>query len=634
MKKIFILILFLLSGISIFAQDAAILYPATDTKIYPSETIEILWSNPKSRPIDLYYRLDMQAWILIGNDLLQNSYIWTVPQTNAQKISFKVTYSVIDTPVLYWHQENASLNEIRSGLFSPSGKRILTGSADNIVRLWDFDQKSLLYEVNLDTIGNLLYSIPYSDDIAYVSLDEYLVQLDFSSSDVISNVISIGSAVRSLDCTEKKGGMVAASSLDGYVYIFDTNLNFIKKFQSTSSENLYSVRFSRDGKLICLSDYEGVIDCYDIETGELVFSVSGHGANQQNTVVWSVDISPDNTTVLSGGVDASVRLWSVFNENELKKFDRHSGHVRSVRFSPDGLSFISGSLDGMLRHYDALGQYENENIAINHGNGILSVDYSPNSDYIISSGRGNDFKVWRIFESVQSQDVVESQIIRKIGFHIPHLFVNLNENFNLPVISDYNKSETLFSKNKFNLTLKIEIPVLIVDVEQLGEPRTGITYDTLQLETEFDITMDTVVNLNAFSLLGPTNYGDLKLLEVSSDSELDIETDDGSVTISDGCEGFAGRGVQVSGNQPGLKVSPNPASDILYLSVDVVEDSEYTIKITDYLGKTSLISEKSYLRSGFHEITLNTSELHDGVYFLTFSNKKVIFTRKIIIKNI
>jgi len=623
----------LLSGISILAQDAAILYPASDTKIYPSETIEILWSNPKFRPIDLYYRLDMQAWILIESDLLQNSYIWTVPQTNAQKISFKVTYSVIDTPELYWHQENASTKEIRAGLFSPSGKRILTGSADNIVRLWDFDLKSLLYEVNLDTIGNLLYSVPYSDDIAFVSLDEYLARLDFSSVDIISNVISIGSAVRALDCTGKNGGMVAASSLDGYVYIFDTDLNFLKKFQSTSSENLYSVRFSRDGKLICLSDYEGVIDCYDIETGELIFSGSGHGANQQNTVVWSVDISPDNTTVLSGGVDATVRLWSVFDESEINKFVRHSGHVRSVRYSPDGMSFISGSLDGMLRHYDALAQYENENIAINHGSGILSVDYYPNSDYIISSGRGNDFKVWRIFESVLSQDVVESQIIRKIGLRIPHLFVNLNENFNLPVLSDYKKSETLFSKNKFNLSLKIEIPVLIVDVEQLGEIQTGITYDTLELETEFDITMDTVINLNAFSLLGPTNYGDLRLLEVSSDSELEIETDDGSVTISDDCGGTTGRGVQVSGNLPGLKVSPNPASDILHLSVDVVEDSEYTIKITDYSGKASLINDRLYLRSGFHELTVNTSELHDGVYFLIFSNNRVIFTRKIIIKN-
>ena len=91
--------------------------------------------------------------------------------------------------------------------------------------------------------------------------------------------------------------------------------------------------------------------------------------------------------------------------------------------------------------------------------------------------------------------------------------------------------------------------------------------------------------------------------------------------------------MQVSGNLPGLKVSPNPASDILNLRVDLVEDSEYTIKITDYSGKELLINDRLYLRSGFHELTVNTSELQDGVYFLIFSNNRVIFTRKIIIKN-
>jgi hypothetical protein len=69
--------------------------------------------------------------------------------------------------------------------------------------------------------------------------------------------------------------------------------------------------------------------------------------------VWSVAFSPGGTTIASGSVDKSVRIWDAATGRQLRKLDGHGDSVRSVAFSPDGTTIASGSEDKSVRIWDA-----------------------------------------------------------------------------------------------------------------------------------------------------------------------------------------------------------------------------------------------------------------------------------------
>jgi WD40 repeat protein len=618
-------------SVNILSQDVALLYPTPNTKIYPSEIIDIRWSNPNQRNVDLFYRLDNNNWQLIAENLTTDTYSWEVPQSTSESVSFKVQYSSIRKPDLMWHKVDAHTDEVRSGMFSPSGNFLVTTSRDNFLRFWDIENREMVHEVDLSRIGTLNYGIPFSDTKAFAAVEEYLVLVDFSGGNIIKKVINIGSVVMALDYTPSHGGLVAATSKTGKVYIFDTDFNYIKELSSNGSEEIYSVRFSHDGSQICMGNFNGFVDCYDYETNDLILSRSGHGTSPGlNSVIWSVDITADNSKVTTGGTDRTVRLWDKTSDDALQIFDSHTSHVRSIRTSPNDDLLISGSLDGNLRFYNTEGLYEFNLITTSHGSPVLSVDISTDGNYAASSGRGNDFKIWRIYKSQNYEHVVKSRIFREVSIYIPDLVVNLNENFILPVLSGYNEDDIIFQSNTFDLEITLEIPVLILDVDLLPNSRGGVSYDTITTTVEFDISRDTVLNMKALSLLGPTNYGQIRILDIKTESGLELKSRDGSVTIRQECPADYPRGILVIGNAQNISASPNPAEDVVNLLIDVTEDGVYDIDIFDMSGR-NIQNQIINLKHGHHQLQLDVTSLISGSYFIRFKGTRTVNSLPLII---
>jgi hypothetical protein len=63
-------------------------------------------------------------------------------------------------------------------------------------------------------------------------------------------------------------------------------------------------------------------------------------------VVWSVAFSPDGKFLASGGLDATVRFWSLATGAEVHRLSGHRGWVLSVMVTADGRRLASGGLDG------------------------------------------------------------------------------------------------------------------------------------------------------------------------------------------------------------------------------------------------------------------------------------------------
>lgn len=80
-----------------------------------------------------------------------------------------------------------------------------------------------------------------------------------------------------------------------------------------------------------------------------------------------------------------------------------------------------------------------------------------------------------------------------------------------------------------------------------------------------------------------------------------------------------------------LNISPNPANDYVTIKSDILESNYYNIEILDLNGMKNYFAGKYYFDG--KEISINTSTLSPGVYFIKMSNQTSInFGKFIIVK--
>ncbi|PAT40624.1 hypothetical protein CK623_04405 [Vandammella animalimorsus] len=109
----------------------------------------------------------------------------------------------------------------------------------------------------------------------------------------------------------------------------------------------------------------------------------------------SVAFSPDGQLALSGGWDKTLRLWRADTGQALRVFEGHESSVRSVAFSPDGRLALSGSGDGTLRLW-RVASGETLRVLKGHAGAVYAVAFSPDGQFALSGGDDNTLRLWRV----------------------------------------------------------------------------------------------------------------------------------------------------------------------------------------------------------------------------------------------
>lgn len=80
-----------------------------------------------------------------------------------------------------------------------------------------------------------------------------------------------------------------------------------------------------------------------------------------------------------------------------------------------------------------------------------------------------------------------------------------------------------------------------------------------------------------------------------------------------------------------LSVYPQPAGELLHVSVDLSRGGETVLRLHDLLGRERLRLESGVLRAGTHRITLSTAALPPGIYALTIESVTMQGTARVAI---
>ncbi|HEY9809880.1 MAG TPA: WD40 repeat domain-containing protein [Halomicronema sp.] len=151
---------------------------------------------------------------------------------------------------------------------------------------------------------------------------------------------------------------------------------------------VYSVAISGDGKTIVSGGEDGTVRLWDDSGKAIGSALKGHDG-----WVWSVAMSGDGKTIVSGGVDGTVRLWDASGKAIGSALKGHQGEVVSVAMSGDGKIIVSGGGDGTVRLWDASGKAIGSALKGHQGE-VYSVAISGDGKTIASGGEDGTVRLW------------------------------------------------------------------------------------------------------------------------------------------------------------------------------------------------------------------------------------------------
>ena len=91
-------------------------------------------------------------------------------------------------------------------------------------------------------------------------------------------------------------------------------------------------------------------------------------------------------------------------------------------------------------------------------------------------------------------------------------------------------------------------------------------------------------------------------------------------------------GIEDLGSVSGLSVHPNPASNEVYVSFELLENSEIDVEVFDAIGKLVYSATRIQTSLGMNDHTIDVSDLNTGLYSVKFNVNGKTVTRNLIVE--
>ncbi|TFK20468.1 WD40 repeat-like protein [Coprinopsis marcescibilis] len=283
---------------------------------------------------------------------------------------------------------------VQSVSISRDGFRIVSGSRDKTIRIWDAIKGSSIGEAIKGHRAEI-NSVAFSADgrrVFSASNDGTIAMWDSRTGEEAALPLRGHTYWVQTIAVSADGTKIVSGSSDRTIRIWDAFTGEpVTPPLKAHTDGVLSVAISLDGTHIISGGADEVIYVWDAATGEPVLPpLKGH-----SSWVQAVAISSDGTKVASGSADGTVRRWNLGTGEQIGQPLRgHSDGIRSVAFSPDGSRIVSASWDRTIRIWDVETGKEAGAPLKGHTNSVLSVAISMDGRRIISGSMDGTIRVW------------------------------------------------------------------------------------------------------------------------------------------------------------------------------------------------------------------------------------------------
>lgn len=242
-------------------------------------------------------------------------------------------------------------DDVKSAVFSPDARLVLTGTANNYAKVWQIDTEKKI--------------------------------------DSFEHVAAVSSAVFSIDGTKL---LTTCSDFTPHLWDIATKkeINFSDSSIHKNESIILGVSYSNDGTKILTRCSDSTCRVWDI-TGKQLASFK-HDDDIKDAV-----FSPDGKWVLTASRNKAARLWDITTQHQVGPVMKHDGPIYSVAFSADGNEILTAGWDKMIRLWKMESvPVDNKQIVFKQKGIITSGVFSSDGKRILTAGYDSTARVWNV----------------------------------------------------------------------------------------------------------------------------------------------------------------------------------------------------------------------------------------------
>ncbi len=240
---------------------------------------------------------------------------------------------------------------VNSVAFSPDGKKLVSGSDDFTLKIWDITNKRHLSTLShvTDFLRSQIKKVAFSPDgQKFVTAGRHVKIWDIHTLREIMTIRHSG-WIYAL-AFSYNGKYLAIGDTSGQIKIRNLqNQQDVIEFRG-DADSITALQFSPDDQTLASAGYNGGVKLWNVSNWEHI------GTLPTNATVTDLSFTPDSSTLASTDYE-TVILWSILSGENIVTLTGHKGWVYAASFSPDGNSLTTGGDDGTLRLWD-ITQYQ------------------------------------------------------------------------------------------------------------------------------------------------------------------------------------------------------------------------------------------------------------------------------------
>jgi WD40 repeat protein len=286
--------------------------------------------------------------------------LWAVPPTPARSLT--------------------QTDAVRAAVLSADGKRLATGGADKVVRLYTLDNlKMPERQLSGHTAAvNAVAIRPDGKMLASAGDDEVIRFWDLAKGEQVAQIGAHTGPVSTL-VFGAGGAQVLSSSADGTLKVFAAPAPGAKGVFSHAGE-VVAAALSPDGARLLTGCSDKQARLWNLTTGQVERGYAGPTLG-----ILCVAYSPLGTHVAAGSADKSLTVWEAASNKEVRKLANLPAAVHSTSLSPDGRHVAAGLADGSVRLFELATGKEVSSFAAHKG-AVNALLFTAKGDQLISGG--------------------------------------------------------------------------------------------------------------------------------------------------------------------------------------------------------------------------------------------------------
>ncbi|CAJ0569431.1 unnamed protein product, partial [Mesorhabditis spiculigera] len=219
--------------------------------------------------------------------------------------------------------------------------RIVTGSDDNTLRVWDVERARLLFTLTGHLGG--VWTSQVSDDGKYIvsgSTDRTVRVWNGKDGKQLHILQGHTSTVR---CMSLNGKILVSGSRDQNLRVWDIETGQCLNVLTGHLAAVRCVQF--DGKRVISGAYDFTVKVWNVETGVCIHTLTGH-----TNRVYSLLFEPERDLVVSGSLDTTIRVWDIVRGISIAVLVGHQSLTSGMQLKGDIL--VSCNADSEVRVWD------------------------------------------------------------------------------------------------------------------------------------------------------------------------------------------------------------------------------------------------------------------------------------------